>query len=126
MTRASRTEPYPPILRQEIRRASRLSHALSLFATRVGPTDGSFGWLCARIEEVRAAVGDVTRGWSEQRLGSSDAARRLRDYLRELEESLHAFSRASFIKAGEGGVEADDAAGGPTAPRATATRRASP
>lgn len=126
MTRTKSTEPYPPILRQEIRRASRLSHALSLFATRVGPTDASFAWLCARIEEVRAAVADVTRGWSEERLGSSDAARRLRDHLRELEESLHAFSRSSFIMRGEDGQEVDDAAGGPSAPRATATRRASP
>ncbi len=82
--------------------------------------------LRARIEEVRAAVGDVTRGWSEERLGSSDAARRLRDYLRELEESLHAISRSSFIRGGEGGQEADDAVGGLSAPRATATRRASP
>ncbi len=49
MTRAQSSEPYPPILRQEIRRASRLSHALSLFATRVRPTDASFAWLCARV-----------------------------------------------------------------------------
>jgi hypothetical protein len=124
MTETTRTEPYPPILRQEIRRASRLSHALSLLATRVGPNDSSFEWICVRIDEVRVQVGEVTRDWSESRLDGAVAAGRLRDYLRTLEESLHAFSRSSFVRGGDDATPATGAevSGLP----ATSTRRASP
>jgi len=125
MTETTRTEPYPPILRQEIRRASRLSHALSLFATRVGPSDACFEWICVRIDEVRARVGEVTRDWAESRLDAAVAAGRLRDYLRTLEESLHAFSRSSFVRGGDDTAPATAVELSPASP-ATSTRRASP
>jgi|HubBroStandDraft_5_1064220.scaffolds.fasta_scaffold634072_2 hypothetical protein len=101
MTRIPRTEPYPPVLRQEIRRAARLSHALSLLAARLGTSDASFEWLSLRVDEVRTRVGHVTHAWSEDRLETAEAADRLRDHLRGLEEALYAFTRSSFVRGAE-------------------------
>jgi hypothetical protein len=86
---------YPAVLRVEVRRAARLSHAIALFGKRVAPGHPCFVWSLGRVDEVRAVVSAVTSEWSESRLDAPQAALRLHDYVRGLEESLRAYARAS-------------------------------
>jgi hypothetical protein len=84
------TDTYPTELQQQVRRAARLTHTISLMGHRVGPEDPAFFWMLGRPDEVRAVVSDVTREWSVGRLDGVVAARLLGDYLRGLTASLAA------------------------------------
>jgi len=89
---------YPTALRQEVRRAARLSHSLAVLVDRVDPRDACFVWLLGRHDEIHAIVGGVMREWSEGRIDERRAAERIGTYVRDLEEPLQAFfhpSRAS-------------------------------
>jgi hypothetical protein len=84
-------EPCPADLRHQVRRAARLSHVLARLVDRADPADPSFVWLVGRADEVRAVVGTAMREWQEGHLPPRAASERISSYVRDLEESVHAF-----------------------------------
>jgi hypothetical protein len=71
--------------------AARLSHVLARLVDRTDPADPSFVWLVGRADEVRAVVGTAMREWQEGHLAPRAASERISSYVRDLEESVHAF-----------------------------------
>jgi hypothetical protein len=91
---------YPPPLRVQVRRAARLAEALARFADELEPADPGFLWALGRADEVRAFLGAIVREWIEGRLTDWRAAERIHVYVREIQESLVAYARATRRIAG--------------------------
>ncbi len=92
---ASRTLVYPPVLRHQLRRATRLSLCLERFHERAAPGEPTFVWALGRADEVRAIVGAALREWSEGRIDAVLAAERIHGFAQELEDALVAYERSA-------------------------------
>jgi hypothetical protein len=83
----------PTELREELERAVRLTEKLSGLLRRVMPGEPLFVWLLGRDEEVRTLVGAVLSDWSGGAIDTPLAARSIRTYLCDLEQSLYGIYR---------------------------------